>query len=432
VNSAPDFTVFKGDLWSFTVEPFAYPIEGVIATSNAASNEGEGPENMINGSGLNAMDQHSVNSSDMWLGIPDGDDPVTIQYEFDRVYKLHELQVWNYNVLFELVLGFGLKDVIVEYSVDGVEWTALGDVEFAQATAKADYVANTTVEFGGVPAKYVRLTVNDGWGALPQYGLSEVRFLYIPAHAREPQPADGAAEVSIDTALTWRAGRDAVSHDVYFGVDPEALDLAGSVEMPSLGPGTLDLGVTYYWKVDTHQETESWAGDLWNFTTQACLTVDDFEGYDDDENRIYDTWIDGFGVDDNGSQVGHLEAPFAETSIVRSGRQSMPLFFDNTGAALSEAVLTVGQDWTASGIKSLTLYFHGAEGNTGQLYVKIDGTKVLYDGDVGDVANQAWLPWTIDLSVVGGNLGNVGSLAIGVEGAGAVGVVYIDDVQLCP
>jgi len=432
VNSAPDFTVFKGDVWSFTVEPFAYPIEGVIATSNATSNEGEGLDNMINGSGLNEMDQHSVDSSDMWLGVPDGDDPVYIQYEFDRVYKLHEILVWNYNVIFELVLGFGVKEATVEYSVDGVEWTALGDVEFAQATAKADYVANTTVEFGGVPAKYVRLTVNSGWGALPQYGLSEVRFLCIPAHAREPQPADGATDVSINTTLGWRAGRDAVSHDVHLGVDSEALTLAGTVEAPSLSPGTLDLETTYYWKVDEIQETESWAGDLWSFSTQACLVVDDFEGYDDDANRIYDAWIDGFGVADNGSQVGHLEAPFGETSIVHGGRQSMPLFFDNTSAAASEAELAVAGDWTASGIKSLILYFHGAEGNSGRLYVKINGTKVLYEGDAGDIASPAWLPWTIDLSAVGGNLSSVASLTIGVEGAGAAGVVYVDDVQLCP
>ncbi|NLZ04254.1 MAG: LamG domain-containing protein, partial [Phycisphaerae bacterium] len=35
VNAAPDNTVFKGEVWSFTTEPFTYPVANIIATSNA-------------------------------------------------------------------------------------------------------------------------------------------------------------------------------------------------------------------------------------------------------------------------------------------------------------------------------------------------------------------------------------------------------------
>jgi len=432
VNAAPDNTIFKGLVWNFTTESFSYPIENITATSNAASNPGEGPENTVNGSGLDENDGHSTRASEMWLGIP-GADPVYIQYEFDRVYKLHELLLWNYNVEFELVLGFGLKNVTVEYATDGADWTALGEIELAQAPASSGYVYNNTIDLQGVAAQYVRLTVNAGFGMIPQYGLSEVRFMYIPAQARLPEPADDANDVSLDTELTWRAGREALWHDVYFGTDPQDLPLVETVDAPSYGPGVLDLATLYYWKVDAIQETETWEGSLWSFQTQLSLAVDDFESYNDDEgNRIYETWIDGFGVADNGSQVGHLESPFAETTIVHGGKQSMPLFYDNTGTSMSEAQLALSQDWTASGIKSLTLYFQGAAGNTGQLYVKINGTKVPYNGDAGDIASLDWLAWTIDLSTVGGNLADVTSLIIGIEGAGANGVVYIDDIQLGP
>jgi hypothetical protein len=64
------------------------------------------------------------------------------------------------------------------------------------------------------------------------------------------------------------------------------------------------------------------------------------------------------------------------------------------------------------------------------LYVKINGTKVPYTGNAGDIASLEWLPWTIDLSTVAGDLRNVTSLIVGIEGAGATGVVYIDDVEL--
>ncbi len=432
VNAPPDMTVFKGEVWNFTVEPFSYPIPGVVVTSNAIAEPGAGPENTVNGSGLNAAGQHSTNSADMFLGVP-GDEPIYLQYEFDRVYKLHEMQVWNYNVMFELLLGFGIKGVTVEHSLDGADWTVLGDVELAQATAQSDYTANTMVDFSGAAVKFVKLTVNSGFGMMGQFGLSEVRFMFIPAHAREPQPADGAADVNVNATLAWRSGRDALTHDVYLGADAETLALADTVETPSYTPEPLDLGTAYVWKVDEIQETETWEGNLWAFTTQAFAVVDDFESYDDDANRIYETWVDGYNEPDNGSQVGNLESPFAEQTIVQSGRQSMPLFYDNTSAAMSEATYTfAAQDWTVSNIKSLSLQFRGAAENAGQLYIKINGTKLAYDGDAADIASTGWLPWNIDLAATGVNLSSVTSLTIGIEGAGVSGVLYVDDVRLYP
>ncbi|MHC4520659.1 MAG: discoidin domain-containing protein, partial [Planctomycetota bacterium] len=245
VNGPPDSTIFRGPVWSFTTEPFAYPVEQITVTSNSTWGEGEGPENTINGSGLNADDEHSTKASDMWLGTANGGDAVFIQYAFDRVYKLHEMWVWNYNVLFEPLLGFGLKDVTIEYSVDGTEWAALADVELAQGPGEPDYIANTTIAFGGVAAKYVRLTVNSGWGVLGQLGLSEVRFLYIPVQARKPRPADGETGVAVAPVLGWRAGREAELHEVYLSIDEAAVAdgsaLLDIVDEASYVPGVLDF-----------------------------------------------------------------------------------------------------------------------------------------------------------------------------------------------
>ena len=36
-------------------------------------------------------------------------------------------------------------------------------------------------------ARYVRLNVNSGWGQLGQFGLSEVRFYYLPVNQLEPE-----------------------------------------------------------------------------------------------------------------------------------------------------------------------------------------------------------------------------------------------------
>ncbi len=381
VNAAPDNTIFKGEIWSFTSEPFAYAVANVVATSNGISEAGAGPENTVNGSGLNEADQHSINAPDMWLALAPADEPLYIEYEFDRVYKLHEMLVWNYNVQFEPVLGFGLKDVTVEYSADGVDWMTLGDAEFARATAKATYTANTTVDFEGVPAKFVRLIVNSGWGIMGQYGLSEVRFMYIPAQAREPQPADGATDVDVNSSLSWRAGREAASHDVYLSTDPNALALAGTVNEPVFA-ADLEFGSTYYWMVDEVNEADAtavWSSDVWAFSTQEYALIDGFETYNDDieaGTTIFDTWIDGW-INGNGSTVGYFDAPFAERTIVHSGTQSMPLQYDNSEAPFyseAERTFETAQNWTGNGADTLVLYLRG---NAPDFVEAADGSIVM-------------------------------------------------------
>ncbi|MHC4517254.1 MAG: hypothetical protein ACYTAS_01580 [Planctomycetota bacterium] len=442
VNAAPGNTIFKGEVWSFTTELLAYPVENIVATASAAE-AGSGPENTVNGSGLNEQDEHSIDAPDMWLAAPAVGEAVWIQYEFDKVYKLHEMQVWNYNVAFELVLGFGFKDVTVEYSADGANWSVLGEVQFAQATATATYTANTSVDFGGEAVKFVKLTANSGHGMMGQFGLSEVRFLSIPVQAREPQPASEAVDVEPDVILGWRAGREAALHEVYISADADAVAdgtaLVDTVDQASYDSSGLDLelDMTYYWRINEVNEAEAigvWAGDVWSFTTKAYFVVEDFESYDDDENHIFDTWLDGF-VNETGSTVGYFEAPFAETTIVNSGRQAMPLFYENTGGTtISEAEreFDVSQDWTRAGIAILTIHFHGDPTNApGQLYAKINGVRVTREGDAADITADSWDAWDIDLAAVGTNLTNVRSLAIGIEGSGS-GVLYVDDIRLRP
>ncbi len=436
VNAAPDFTIYKGDTWSFTVEPFAYAVENVLATSNTISSNNQGPEKLVDGSGLNENGEHATTTTTMWVGSPVEGQPPYVQFEFDRVYKLYEMLVWNYNMEFEFLLGFGVKDATVEYSVDGVDWTVLSDVQLAQGTSQPTYTANNIIAFDGVAAKFVRLTIASSWVSTSSHGLSEVRFMYIPVHAREPQPEDGATGISIDSNLTWRPGRDAISHDVYLGTDPNALVLTATPAQTSVHPD-LDIDMTYYWQVDETDADRTWEGKLWSFTTQEYLVIDDMEAYTDDIDAgqaIWQTWIDALEDPSNGgSQVGPNTSPFAELDIVHTGKQSMSLFFDNAGAsAISEADLNFApaQDWTAGGVKSLTFWFHGAQGNTGRLYVKINGAKIDYDGPAVNIARPSWQPWSIDLSTVGG-VGNVTTLSIGIEGAGS-GVIYIDDVRLYP
>ncbi|MHC4541299.1 MAG: LamG-like jellyroll fold domain-containing protein [Planctomycetota bacterium] len=446
VNAPPDSTVFPGAVWSFTTEPVGYPIDGtnIIATASSTSGADFGPEKTVDGSGLDENDGHSTEPMDMWLS---DNEPLGawIQYEFDKVHKLHEMWVWNSNQVLEAFFGLGLKDVTVEYSTNGIDWTALGGVpEFAKAPGVAGYAHDTTVDFGGVVAKLVRLTAASNWGGvLPQYSLSEVRFFSIPVSAREPSPDAGAADVDADAILTWRAGREAATHDVYVSTDEQAVidgtAPAVSATDASYSPSPLDLGSTYFWRIDEVNAAETptiWQGDVWDFTTQEYIVVDDFEDYNDyPPDEIYTTWLDGYENPANGSQVGYLTPPTIETTIVHGDNQSMPLIYSNTGGATyseGERTFVTPQDWTKYGVKTLGLWFHGTSGNTGQLYVKVNGAKVPYDGDAGNLAATAWQPWNIDLAALGVNVQSITTVTIGIDGNGAAGTLYVDDVRLYP
>jgi len=222
VNGAPDYTVFQGDVWNFTVETFAYPIANVTAEASSAQPTSPA-DNTVNRSGLDDQDQHGVDLKTMWA-TPAGSLPVSIQYTFDKEYKLDELWVWNSNSELESYMGFGAKDVTIDYSTDGETWTTLENVpEFAKGTGQPTYTANNIIHFGGAMAKHVKLTVNATWGTVGIASLSEVRFFYIPTQAFRPDPVDGATEVRLDATLNWRPGREATSHQVYFGTDVNAV-----------------------------------------------------------------------------------------------------------------------------------------------------------------------------------------------------------------
>ena len=393
VNGPPDFTVFRGRIWSFTAEPYSYPLTGITATASSFEKTTTGPANTINGSGL-TNDLHSIVTDAMWVSSMADAGPVWIRYAFDTVCKLQELWVWNHNTEMEPILGYGFKDVTIETSTDGTTWTLLKDMQFARATAVAGYAHNTTVDMGGVMAQYVRITAKSNWSTVgwKQFGLSEVRFFHVPVEARAPQPANDAEGVSVDSTLDWRPGRDAASHKVFFGNDKAAVTdgTATSKTVTELGfaPGALDFGTTYYWKVD-EVGTATYPGALWSFTTQEYAAVDDFESYTDDEgSRVYETWVDGW-TNGTGSVVGYLQAPFAETTVVHGGGQAMPFEYNNVKTPYySEASRTfeATQDWTTNGADTLSLYFRGrpvgfADNGNNTFTMSAGGTDIWNNSD---------------------------------------------------
>ena len=267
--------------------------------------------------------------------------------------------------------------------------------------------------------------------------------------AVEPlDPANGAVDVTQTPVLTWAPGLGA-SHEVYFGADASSLEnkASGNLGSESYDPGQLEWNTTYYWRVDEVNNANAdspWTGPLWSFTTANFLIIDDIESYNDldpedpDVNRIYDSWWDGYFDPANGSQVGHLDPPFYEETIVHSGNKSMPLYYDNTvGKSETTMTLTSNSDWTVKGVDTLTIWFRGSAGNAAEtMYVTLNGSASV-DNDNPDAAlTTSWTAWNIPLQAFadqGVNLANVTSITIGLSSVtGGTGIMYFDDIRLYP
>jgi len=125
--------------------------------------------------------------------------------------------------------------------------------------------------------------------------------------------------------------------------------------------------------------------------------------------------------------------------IVHSGMQSMPYRYDNNlKYSEAERLLDPPQDWTRHGVKILSLWFHGNPNNTAErMYVKVNGSRIEYDGNADDIKQSSWQQWNIDLALFGVDLVNVTKLAIGFGDEtgftpGGAGIVYFDDIRLYP
>jgi hypothetical protein len=326
-----------------------------------------------------------------------------------------------------------------------------------------------------------RWSIGQEWDSVPSdfyVGMvDEVRFYKValtadqvkelmrgdPLAAWNPSPNNKSTVDIIDARkpLSWSAGDEAAEHDVYFGTDKDAVSNAGASNTTGIYQGrqggtslTLPAGSVewgggpYYWRVDENNNDGSInTGAPWSFSVADYLIVDDMESYNDinegepGSNRIFYTWLDGFDNPAiNGSVVGYSGAPFAEQTIVHSGRQSMPLFYDN-GVGNSEATLTLTdlRNWTEEGVGVLRIWFRGEAANAVvPLYVALNGNAVVNHDNLTATQIDTWTEWTIDLTRFadqGVNLSSVNTISIGLGNksnpvAGGTGTMYIDDIRL--
>ena len=302
----------------------------------------------------------------------------------------------------------------------------------------------------------------------------EVWSFSTPGAAGSLKPVNGATGVKMTTNLNWTPGNSATSHDVYFGMDKDAVrnatksspEYKGNKPLgsESLDPGELIWNTTYYWRVDGINSLNSkspWVGNVWSFMTADYVLIDDFEDYDVGDNQIWYSWHDGLGYgapsfppysagNGTGAAVGdETTNSYCEEFIVHSGTKSMPVLYDNNkqGFSMYSEVgfaLIDARDWTDGGVNKLSLWFRGLSANAAEpLYVAVanrTGTPVVVTHDDPAAAQiNTWTEWIIPLQVFADQgiiLTDVDKITIGLgtrgnlTTPGGAGKMYFDDIRL--
>ncbi|MBN2591978.1 MAG: hypothetical protein JXA81_00620 [Sedimentisphaerales bacterium] len=237
--------------------------------------------------------------------------------------------------------------------------------------------------------------------------------------ACNPLPVDGAKNVSINAILSWSTGQFADKHIVHLGTDISDIGTSGfqqPQDANTFDPGSLELGTTYYWRIDEVNGQNVWPGEVWSFTTTDYLVIDDFEQYNSstgsDRNKISDTW--------KNTNVG-----LSENYAHKCSKKSMAIRLrDYSTGKYTENVVrtfTPPQDWTATGMKALELFFSDITQNSyasSYIYIALnDGNNeafAIYPIDSNNITNDLWYPWRIDLQEFQDiDLSNIESMEIG-------------------
>ena len=124
-------------------------------------------------------DRHTTNAFDGWISCDESANPNPIRgnshwirYDFGSTRSLYDIIFWNINHPDHLVNG--LKNVLIETSINGTTWNLVDTFTIPKATASGMYQGVKGPDLQGTGARYLLITALDNHGG-GCYGLSEFR-----------------------------------------------------------------------------------------------------------------------------------------------------------------------------------------------------------------------------------------------------------------
>ena len=134
--------------------------------------------------------RHNTNLNDGWVSCSTSSNPNTargtghwIRYDLGAMHNIEDLQFWNYN--HPDYLDRGARDISIDISSNGVNWTEVATYTLEQATGKSTYIGELGPDINA-SARHVLITINSTYGSSCA-ALSEVRICLLYT---SPSPRD--------------------------------------------------------------------------------------------------------------------------------------------------------------------------------------------------------------------------------------------------
>jgi hypothetical protein len=219
------------------------------------------PSPNFGGSG-DLMDSHANGTEDPYDESAKFDMAVSgIPYPvYDLIVYLRSNDAQFGDGMGKLVLNGG---AVRDFTLPSGEFS--GFAEITNATAPGNYIVFRKLR---TPSLTLKVWGN-GFNHIGPAGFQIVKDtsgILPPGPASSPNPPDTTVGHAFDTNLSWTAGIDSISRNVYFGTNPSpgASELRGNQASTTFDPGTLASG-TYYWRIDEVNGDGTTTGPVWSF-----------------------------------------------------------------------------------------------------------------------------------------------------------------------
>lgn len=215
-------------------------------------------------------DRHSTTFSEAWLSCQTAPSPNPLRgnghwilYNLNDTYALQNSKIWNFNTP-ERINSFenqpwsitpldgklqdGMRDVIIDYSLDGINWIEWGRFTIPIANGSSMYQGVAGPDFGGKIARYVLITGLSNHGGTC-YGLSEIKIfgtiatisnvsdpLKDASISASPNPFNNATVINLSNFPTGEArislmdinGREIYSNNIDITSNKTTFDISGA------------------------------------------------------------------------------------------------------------------------------------------------------------------------------------------------------------
>lgn len=126
-------------------------------------------------------DRHNTSDVDAWISCQASQNPNPergsthwVRYNLNALYKLGQITFWNYNNPSNL--DRGLNEIIIDYSLDGVQWQEWGRYTLDIATGSSTYEGDLGPDLDGLEAKDILITAVSNHGDNSCFALSEIKI----------------------------------------------------------------------------------------------------------------------------------------------------------------------------------------------------------------------------------------------------------------